>query len=100
MLLGLIQTILMASLVLSDGWPGCVNGSADSLGQWSKSFIIQQLFVEENNFLSKSYSNQPSWKVIVNFLRPGLSAAKSPVTSRKTNLSSSVYLHWHVYNFR
>ena len=67
--------VLMAGFVLRDGWPGCVNGSADSLGQWSKSFITQQLFLEANSFLSKSYSNQPSWKVIVNFLRPGLSAA-------------------------
>lgn len=65
----------MAGLVLRDGWPGCMNGSTDSFGQWSKSFITQQLFLEANSFLSKSYSNQPFWKVTVNFLRPGVSAA-------------------------
>lgn len=46
-----------------------------SLGQWPKSFVTQQLFLEANSFLSKSYSSQPSWKSVVNFLRPGLSEA-------------------------
>lgn len=54
-----------------------MNGSADSLGQWSESFIPQPLFLEAGCFLSKSYSNQPSWKVTVNFLMPDLSAAIS-----------------------
>lgn len=56
-----------ASLVLRGGWPGCMNGSAGRLGQWSKTFVAQQLFLEANSFLSKLYSKQPPWKVIVNF---------------------------------
>lgn len=67
--------VLMAGLVLCDGWPGWVSGSADSLGHYSESFIMQQLFLKANSFLSKLYSHQPSWKGIVNFLRLGLSAA-------------------------
>ena len=31
-------------VVLCDGQPGCIKGSADSLGHWSKTFITQQLF--------------------------------------------------------
>lgn len=56
-----------ASLVLRGGWPDCMNGSAGRLGQWSKTLVAQQLFLEANSFLSKIYSKQPPWKVIVNF---------------------------------